>query len=89
MVYLSLQAEELQQLHKRRWSHATRSTFQPNQKTHTMRLLNTIRLSYHATACACWRSIYHFAFDQCINSERRHSRVLCSEVRIKPSQLSR
>jgi hypothetical protein len=54
-----------------------------------MRFINSLRLSYHATTCAFWRGVYHFAFDQAISSERRHSRVLCSEVRIKPSQLSR
>jgi hypothetical protein len=53
-----------------------------------MRLLNSIRLSYHATACAFWRGLYHFAFDQAVNAERRHSRILCAEIRIKPSQLS-
>ena len=54
-----------------------------------MRYFNTLRLAYHATTCAFWRFVYHFAFDQCISSERRHSRILCSEMRIKPSQISR
>lgn len=54
-----------------------------------MRHFNSLRLTYHATTCAFWRALYHFAFDQAVTSERNHSRILCSEVRIKPSQLSR
>ncbi len=54
-----------------------------------MRFLNSLRLAYHSALCAFWHGLYHFAFDQCINHERRHSQILCSEIKIKPSKFSR
>jgi hypothetical protein len=54
-----------------------------------MRYYNSLRLACHSTACVFWRNLYHFAFEQVIKSERRHCRILCSEMRVKPSQVSR
>ena len=54
-----------------------------------MRTINSLRLAYYSALCAFWQGLYYFAFDQCVTSERKHSKILCSEIKIKPSKFSR